>query len=172
MRETAAFISCAFAARREAMAAIGGFDPSIFRQGEERDLAIRLMDAGYEIRHNDDIVADHRESDGERDHQFIHAKALRNELLFVIKRVPAAHAPWRLLRHALGHVRFCMSRQWWRAMAVGFGGFFQDVLPALSQRRAVSIPTWHRFVRLVAAPLDYDAGDPSHSAPWNARPTQ
>jgi len=155
MRETSAFISCGFAARREALLSIGGFDSSIFRAGEERDLAIRLLDAGYEIRHTNAIIADHRESPAARDHQFIHSHAFRNELLFVLKRVPAAQVPWRLARHVCGHFGFCAARGWWRAFLKGFGGFLKETPEALRARRPVALSTWRRFARLSVMP----AGD-------------
>lgn len=159
LRETSVFISCGFAARRAALEAVGGFDPAIFRAGEERDLAIRLLDAGYEIRHTDDIVSDHRESPGDRDHQFIHAWALRNELLFVVRRVPALGVPWRLARSAAAHVRFCAGRGWWRALGRGLAGFLREAWPSFRRRRAVSPETWRRFLALAVEPAGTGEGD-------------
>lgn len=148
MRESAWFIACAFAVRRAAYQAVGGMDPRIFRAGEERDLAIRLMDAGYEIRHADELVALHRESPADRDHQFIHGLALRNELLFAVQRVPWPFVPGRLMRHAASHAAFCATRGWWRALAQGLAGFVWRAPGALARRRAVSAATWRRFVAL------------------------
>lgn len=147
-RETTTFIGCGFAVRRTAYEAVGGFDPAIFRAGEERDLALRLFDAGWEIRHTDDIVADHRESAADRDHQFIHSCAFRNELLFVLKYAPTPLLPWRLLRQTASHVVFCSRHGWWRALASGLAGFVRRAPGAASRRRPVSIATWRRFLAL------------------------
>ena len=146
LRRTASFIACGFAARRDALLAVGGFDADIFRAGEERDLVIRLLDAGYEVRQADDIVVVHRESPSERDHQFIHTYALRNELLFILKRVPARCVPGRLARQTASHVRFCAIRRWWRAMRGGFAGFVREAPTALRKRKAVRMETWRHFV--------------------------
>lgn len=149
LRATASFIGCGFAVRSSAFAAVGGFDTAILRQGEERDLAVRLLDAGYEIRQADDILVHHRESPVGRDHQFIHAHALRNELLFVLKRAPAPFVPGRLARHALGHMAYCAARGWWRAWGCGMAGFLRRAPRALGQRRSVSRRTWREYTDLM-----------------------
>ncbi len=148
LRETTNFIACGFAMRRTAYEAVGGFDPAVFRSGEERDLAIRLLDAGFEIRHTDEIVADHRESAADRDHQFIHAHALRNELLFVLRYAPAVSLPWRMSRQILSHVVYCVTRGWWRALWAGVRGFCSRLPGAALRRRPVAVRTWRRFLRL------------------------
>jgi GT2 family glycosyltransferase len=147
-RETVWFIACAFAVRREAYCRVGGFDPTLARQGEERDLAAQLLDAGYEIRHTDDIVAEHRYTPVARDHQAIHALAMRNELLFVLKRVPAVCVPWRLVRHGVSHVAFCIRRGWWRALVGGLAGFLRIAPAAVAGRHPISMTSWRRFLAL------------------------
>jgi GT2 family glycosyltransferase len=159
LRETTAFIACGFAVRRSAYEAVGGFDPAIFRAGEERDLAMRLLAAGWEIRHTDDIIADHRESAGDRDHQFIHSFALRNELLFTLKYVPAPLLPWRLIRQTASHTAYCAARGWSRALATGLAGFVRRAPDALRRRRPVTTRTWRRFLELGRDPTDARAAD-------------
>ncbi|HOW17668.1 MAG TPA: glycosyltransferase [Phycisphaerae bacterium] len=158
LRETTAFIACGFAVRHSAFEAVGGFDPAIFRAGEERDLAMRLFAAGWTIRHTDDIVADHCESSAERDHQFIHSHALRNELLFVVRYAPASRLPLRLVRQIASHAVFCARNGWWRALRVGLGGFMRGAPGALRRRRPVARQTWRRFLDLSRDPsADADA---------------
>ena len=164
LRETAVFMAGACAIRRSAYEAVGGFNPAVFRAGEERDLAIRLTAAGYDIRHTDDLVAQHRESAAERDHQFIHAHALRNELLFVLQYVPWPFVPWRLLRHAAGHAAFCVRRRWWRALLRGYAGFVWSVPVTLRHRRGVGCETWQRFTTLIRLQRVLECGSTSDLA--------
>lgn len=149
LQPTATFIACGFAVRRDVFLRVGGFDPAIIRQGEERDLMIRLMDAGYDARRTDEVVADHRESPAQRDHQSIHALAIRNELLFVLRYVPAAFLPARLVRHVASHVSFCVRRGWWRALGAGLLRSVREAPGALARRRPVASCTWRRFVELM-----------------------
>lgn len=146
---TATFIACGFAVRRDAFLAVGGFDPAIIRQGEERDLVLRLMDAGYDVLHTDEVIADHRESPAQRDHQSIHALAIRNELLFVLRHVPAVFLPGRLVRQAASHVWFCVRKGWWRALGAGLLCSVLDAPGVLARRRPVACRTWRRFVGLM-----------------------
>lgn len=159
LRETTTFIACGFAVRRRAFEAVGGFDPAIFRAGEERDLAMRLFAAGWTIRHTDDIVADHCESTADRDHQFIHGHALRNELLFVLRHAPASRLPLRLIRQTASHAVFCARHGWWRALATGLAGFVRRTPDALRRRRPVTTRTWRRFLELGRDPTDARAAD-------------
>jgi mycofactocin system glycosyltransferase len=46
--------------RRSALAAVGGFDPSL-RYGEDVDLAWRLVDAGWVVRYEPSVAVDHDE---------------------------------------------------------------------------------------------------------------
>jgi len=43
------FVSCAYAVRREVALSVGGYRDFFFYRGEERDLSIRLLEAGYRI---------------------------------------------------------------------------------------------------------------------------
>jgi len=47
--EMRSFVSCAYAIRREVALSVGGYREFFFYRGEERDLSIRLLDAGYRI---------------------------------------------------------------------------------------------------------------------------
>jgi GT2 family glycosyltransferase len=54
------FVGCAAAIRKSVLDEVGLFPEEIFMNGEESDLSIRIMDAGYEIRYYPGLVAYHK----------------------------------------------------------------------------------------------------------------
>lgn len=91
-----AFIGTAHALRREVFLRLGGYRESFFHQGEETDLAIRLLACGYVVRLGRAAPLWHHESP-RRDFRRVDIQARRNDVLFAIANVPWPWLPVHLL---------------------------------------------------------------------------
>jgi GT2 family glycosyltransferase len=91
---TDAFVGAAAALRRDAVLACGGFREHWNQYGEESDLCLRLLDAGYVTRLGNAPPAHHFEST-RRDPDRWNFLGRRNDILFALENVPM---PW-LLTH-------------------------------------------------------------------------
>lgn len=90
---TDAFVGAAAALRREPVLECGGFREHWNQYGEEGDLCLRLLDAGYVTRLGNAPPAEHFES-ARRDHARWNFLGRRNDILFALENVPM---PWLLL---------------------------------------------------------------------------
>lgn len=115
-----AFWGCAVLLRRDALTALGGYDPEIFIWANELEFTLRFLDAGYRHLHLPEVVATHFKERPEtrfdaraygynaRNFAYIAAKLLRNrDLLEVSCALLAQHVlnAVRLDRRALTGVR-------------------------------------------------------------------
>lgn len=91
-----AFIGTAHALRREVFLRIGGYRESLFHQGEETDLALRLLASGYVVKLGRAAPLRHYES-LRRDFRRVDIQARRNDILFAMARVPWPWLPVHLL---------------------------------------------------------------------------
>ena len=90
---TDAFVGAAAALRRDAVLQCGGFREHWNQYGEESDLSLRLLDAGYVTRLGNAPPAEHFES-ARRDHARWNFLGRRNDILFALENVPL---PWLLV---------------------------------------------------------------------------
>ena len=93
------FVACACAFRRDAVLRVGGYREFFRQWGEERDLAIRLMDKGYSILYAGLPAVVHQGS-ARRDRADMEYFGVRNTLLFDFLNVPQPRMPPRLLLDA------------------------------------------------------------------------
>jgi GT2 family glycosyltransferase len=100
-RQIRNFIACACGVRRDAMLEIDGFRAAIRYRGEERDLAIRFIDRGYQLRYVDTPAIVHSFS-AQRDWDECMLMNIRNQYLFTIFNVPFPTVVPRLLKDFLG----------------------------------------------------------------------
>lgn len=91
---TSVFRGTAFALRRDAVIRAGGWSGPIFHQGEEWDLSLRLLDAGYVIRLGTASAPILHRASPHRDLHKMDVYGRRNELLISWMYFPA---PWNLL---------------------------------------------------------------------------
>jgi GT2 family glycosyltransferase len=149
-----AFIGFAHLIRRDALLAVGGYRELLRINGEERELSLRLLDAGYGVVYLPDAPVAHlRESTG-RDLRGYLRVIVRNDALIAMLNEPlpmaAASVPLRLRRY------FPMRRGWSVDDPGGFGHVLRDLaqsLPAvLRQRRGVRWATMREWRRLASAP--------------------
>jgi GT2 family glycosyltransferase len=159
--------------RRDALVAAGVFPHDFGRQGEETDLSLRLLEAGYFCFHEPASVMFHALSPVGRNAREALFYSLRNANRTGLRLWPM---PWCLLRPlvSFGHtLRYAVAGGAptlpWRFLASLAG----DLWSLPRHRRAVSPATFRLFRRLQAAPTTRcPAALPSGPAPREALTSQ
>lgn len=111
-RSCAYFVGAAYAARREALLNVGGYDESFFYSTEEVDLSLALIRRGWRLLYDPALVVEHRPSVRGREVSS-HVPALRLENRIVLAR---RHLPWWV---GAVHVAAWGVRTWREARAEG-----------------------------------------------------
>lgn len=116
------FRATAYAIRRDVLVEIGGYTPEIRQFGEEWDLSLKMLNAGYVIRlgRSDPI---HHHSSSKRDYRRMDVYYRRNEMMICWIHFPF---PWSLLYmagYALKGIRYGLEvgRPWNMVVGVGVG---------------------------------------------------
>ena len=92
-RPCAYFVGCAYAARRQAVQAVGGSDEGFFYSTEEVDLSLRLMAAGWRLLYDPGLQVEHRPSTrGRSVAPRVPALRLRNRLVLARRHLPLVAA--------------------------------------------------------------------------------
>lgn len=81
------FVGCGFAMRRAVFTELGGFDETIFYDGEELELAFRLLGAGWRIRYEPAVVVHHRVSPHGRKQTKTSRWLVRNRIYVGVKHL-------------------------------------------------------------------------------------
>jgi N-acetylglucosaminyl-diphospho-decaprenol L-rhamnosyltransferase len=142
-RAVTGFLACAAVVRRSAFLAAGGFVPHLIIGGEEELVTLDLMDAGWKLVYEPEVVAVHRPS-ASRDGRARRRLLARNHLLVGCLRLPPAAATRRLVPgdraadELAGRWRAARSMAW-----------------AASQRRPVR-PEVARALAAIGAPAAQD----------------
>lgn len=89
------FIGTAHAIRRSMFLELGGYREELFHQGEESDLCVRLLAAGYVVRLGRSEPILHYESP-RRDFKRMDHYGPRNAILFAWQNVPFPAAAWQI----------------------------------------------------------------------------
>lgn len=156
-----AFIGFAHLVRREALLAVGGYREVLQINGEERELSLRLLDAGYHIVYLPGQPVAHLADAGGRDaRRFLHL-TVRNDVLAALLNEPLplalATVPVRLWRY------FPMRRGWGGDDPGGFRRILRavgDALPRVRRdRHAVRWSTVRAWRRLAESPPYHPPGD-------------
>ena len=100
-QRVSSYRGCAYAIRRRVALAVGGYRDYLVHQGEERDLCIRLREAGYEIIMGSapPIVHDFSMA---RTPMRMRFYGIRNTLLFDVLNIPAPYVWGRFIKDCLG----------------------------------------------------------------------
>jgi GT2 family glycosyltransferase len=138
------FMGCAHAIRRQAALELGGYPELLVHQGEERDLCIRLLDAGYEILAADTPPIIHLYSP-QRERPRVDYYGFRNTLLFHWMRTPQ---PYWLPRMAMDTGQLLRYRFSWKSVpgrlkAIGAG--WCGCIKHWRERRPVRRATYRKF---------------------------
>lgn len=155
------FIGFAHLIRRSAVLAAGGYREILQINGEERELALRLMDAGHRTVYLPDQPVAHLADSAGRDLRQYLFQTVRNDVLAALLNEPLplalATVPVRLWRY------FPMRKGWGADDPGGFGRILRalaDALPRVRrERRAVRWSTLREWRRLAAEAPAYRPPD-------------
>jgi glycosyltransferase involved in cell wall biosynthesis len=135
------YVGTAHAIRREMFIRLGGYREYLFHQGEERDLAIRMLAAGFIVRLGRADPIHHFESP-RRDFRRMDLYGRRNDILYAWYNVPMPYFPVHLLATTLNGFK----EGWrWKRMAQMTRGIFNGyaaIFDQLGARRPVSGATY------------------------------
>lgn len=144
---TGQFIGTAYAIRREIFLELGGFDESLIHQGEERDLCIRLLQAGHQVRLGNSAPIRHHCSPS-RDRARMAYFGRRNDIWFAWRQVPFPQVIARLVGTTLAGVwhglRHGESAATLRGIAAGYVGIVSGKI----LRQPTSRAAYTRFRQL------------------------
>jgi GT2 family glycosyltransferase len=141
------FIGYAHMLRRDVFLAVGGFREGMRMHGEEKDLCMRFMEAGWRVVYLPQARIAHLADPAGRDRAEYLFLTIRNDVLGGVYNEPlpvlAVSAPVRLLRY------FRMRRGMELDDPGGFGRIVRalaaDAPAALKARHGVSLATWRRW---------------------------
>ena len=138
------YIGCAHAIRRRVAEQLGGYPGLLVHQGEERDLCIRLIDQGWDIRFAETPPIIHLCS-AYRENARISYYGYRNLMLFNWMRTPTRYIIPRLcidmsqlMRHRFSW-RFVPARLW------SLGAGFASMLRYWNERLPVSLAAYLKY---------------------------
>jgi GT2 family glycosyltransferase len=145
-----AYIGFAHLIRRSAFIAVGGYRTDLVFYGEEKDLCLRLLDAGYLVVYLPDARVAHVPDPSGRNPRRYVRQVIRNDCLSSLY-----NEPWLLVAAGLP-VRLWRFRRMTAAIAAGDRGGFRWLLGELwrawpsvaANRRAVSWKTMRRWRHL------------------------
>jgi GT2 family glycosyltransferase len=162
------YIGCAHALRREVALDLGGYPEILVHQGEERDLCIRLMDQGWEIRFAATPPIVHLCSPFRENWRMFYY-GYRNLVLFNWMRTPLRYLFVRLTID-IGQLmvyRFTLKTLPSKIWCIGAG--FVNILRYWQQRQPVSTEAYLRFRSLPGhGPSSQpDGAPPSPCAPYS-----
>lgn len=144
---TTNFLATSYAVRRDVFLAINGYRNELVRQGEERDLAIRMLAAGFVIRLGNSDRIDHTASPI-RSYTQMDRYGRCNDIRFAWQNLPLRMVPVALARYTLsGLLHGLRVRRPWNAV-VGLAWGYGSILSGRSPRAAVPHAVWTLFRRL------------------------
>jgi GT2 family glycosyltransferase len=145
----ATFIGCGHVLRMSALHEVGLYQPSPGAYGgEEKDLCLRLMDAGYEIARLPGVHVWHDKTQRGREIAAQHRSGVCNDLAMTLRRTPLAVLPLALVSKLYKHLIFSLRHGLLRACVQGITLFFRSAPQVWRSRRAVRLATLREFVRL------------------------
>ncbi len=133
---TFAFVGAAHAVRRDIFLKVGGFREHLFIMGEEGDLCLRMMSAGYVTRLGNADPIHHMESP-RRDLRRIDYYSRRNDILFAWHNVPMPYFPIHLLGTTLNGFASAYQVRRYNNMFQGIGRGYVDCFVWWKERRPV-----------------------------------
>jgi GT2 family glycosyltransferase len=145
----ATFIGCGHVLRMSAVRETGGYEhsPGLYG-GEEKDLCLRLIDAGYQIVRLPGVHVWHDKAQTARDIFGQHRSGVCNDLAMTLRRTPLGLLPMALVSKFYKHTVFSLRRGLSRACLEGFSLFLKSVPEIWRSRRPVKLAALREFMRL------------------------
>ena len=151
------FFGFAHLLRRDIFVRLGGYRARFEFYGEEKDYALRLLEAGYSVVYLPDALVAHAPDPAGRDTRRYLRFVTRNDCLNALYNEPLSRVLW--LVPARMFLYFRMRRHWrirdpwgWAWIA---GEIAANLREVLAERRAVSRATIAEWQRLRTAPRPY-----------------
>lgn len=138
------FMGTAHALRRELFIALGAYRESLVHQGEERDYAIRLLDAGYFVRMGSGDTISHHESP-RRSFARMDYYGRRNDVIFAWCNVPSRYLLPHLAATCLKGLAFSLRVGRPLKMYAGMMDGLRECLLGWHERSPVSPGTYRKF---------------------------
>ncbi|MFL6212858.1 MAG: glycosyltransferase family 2 protein [Blastocatellia bacterium] len=146
---TAIFIGCGHVLRLSAVHEVGGYEASPGSYGgEEKDLCLRLLDAGYQIVKLPGVHVWHDKTPVARNLAAQHRSGVCNDLVLTLRRTPALILPAVLPVKLFRHWKFSQRNGLSDSCREGFKLFFRSAPGIWKSRRPVKAATLRAFVRL------------------------
>jgi GT2 family glycosyltransferase len=152
------FPGCAHVLRVSAAREVGGFAafPGLYGC-EEKDLALRLLDAGHEVVTLVGVHAWHDKTPEARDVPALHASGVCNDLVWVLRRYPFPDVCWGVPAKVFGHLVFASRVGMPRACLRGIGMCLRALPIILATREPVKRATMRKYrERASVGPRAYD----------------
>ena len=154
---TSVFVGTAHAVRRDVFLALGGYRGDFFHQGEEADLCLRMLDAGWWVRLGRAAAPIRHYESPHRDLERMDVYGRRNELLHAWLNLPARWLAPYVLGRALQGLALGVRLGRPRPMLRGIGQGVATSVRARSRRRPVrpaTVRVDHRLRRERAVRLE------------------
>jgi glycosyltransferase involved in cell wall biosynthesis len=148
-RRVSMFIGCGHIVRMAAFRGAGGYvsTPGMYGS-EEKDLALRLMDAGYEIMLLPGVHVWHDKTVLAREQPVQHRSGVCNDLAVTLRRTPLVVLPLALVSKLYRHFRFSRAHQLEEPFWGGVRLFCQSIPQIWRTRGPVRLATLRAYVKL------------------------
>jgi len=145
----AMFTGCGHVLRLTSAREVGFYElPPGEYGGEEKDLCLRLMDAGYRIDRLPGVHVWHDKTMLERHTPDQHRSGVCNDLVMALRRTPLLLLPAALLAKVLRHLTFSLRNGLTKPFFGGLWLFLRSSRAVWSRRRSVQMATLRKFIEL------------------------
>jgi GT2 family glycosyltransferase len=143
------FIGCGHVVRLAALKQVGAYDPTPGGYGgEEKDLCLRLLDAGFRVMTLRGVHVWHDKTPVAREIPKQHRSGVCNDLVMTLRRTPLSALPLALPVKFFRHFQFAWNRNLVGPCLAGFGLFLRNSPFLWRTRRPVRLETLKTFIRL------------------------
>lgn len=145
---TYGFVGAAHAVRRDVFLRVGGFREHFFYMGEESDLCLRMLSAGYVTRLGNSDPIHHLESP-QRNMKRASFSGRRNDIRFAWHNVPLPEFPLHLAGTTFNGFRAALTQGYFRSMVRGTAAGYADLFRRWNEREPVTRDTYrlHRELK-------------------------
>lgn len=146
---TAMFIGCGHVLRLNAVREVGVYEsaPGSYG-GEEKDLCLRLLDAGYQVVRLPGVHVWHDKTPVARAVPAQHRSGVCNDLVMTLRRTPWLVLPLALPAKMFRHLRFSRRNGLMQPCLSGFALFLRSLPEVCRSRRAVRMKTLRAYLQL------------------------
>jgi GT2 family glycosyltransferase len=152
---TYSFVGAAHAVKRDVFLKVGGFREHFFYMGEESDLCLRMLSAGYVTRLGNADPIHHVESPRRNTSQASFS-GRRNDIRFVWHNVPLPEFPVHLAGTTFNGFKAALTQGYFRSMVRGTAAGYADLFRRWHERSPVTRDTYrlHRELKKKSRRLD------------------